>query len=104
MNKTIPNSQNFPQFMQAETVSEVKTVSKNEIADFRFNPAIQNRPIEILNIEKEENGVVLTLGTMARRAMLRILTRLHFICTSLPTLPLIKSTYISDFGQTKFSE
>ena len=70
MNKTTPNSQNFPQFMQAETVSEIKIVSKTEIADFRFNPAVQNRPIEILNVEKEENGIVLTLGTMARRAML----------------------------------
>ena len=67
---TTPNSQNFPQFMQAETVSKVKTVSKTEIADFRFNPAVQNRPAQILNIEKEENGIVLTLGTMARRAML----------------------------------
>ncbi len=70
MTKTTPNSQNFPQFMQAETVSEVKAVPKTEIADFRFNPAIQNRPMGILNVEKEENGVVLTLGTMARRAML----------------------------------
>ena len=68
--KTTPNSQNFPQFMQAATVSETKAVSKNEIADFRFNPAIQNRPMGILNVEKEENGVVLTLGTMARRAVL----------------------------------
>lgn len=68
--ETTANSQNFPQFMQAETVGELKAVSKTEIADFRFNPAIQNRPIEILNIEKEENGIVLTLGTMARRAVL----------------------------------
>ena len=68
--ETTPNSQNFPQFMQAEAASEVKSVSKIEIADFRFNPAIQNRPIEILNIEKEEKGIVLTLGTMARRAIL----------------------------------
>ena len=68
--ETTPNSQNFPQFMQAEAASEVKSVSKTEIADFRFNPAIQNRPIEILNIEKEEKGIVLTLGTMARRAIL----------------------------------
>ena len=68
--ETTPNSQNFPQFMQAETVSEVKAVSKTEIADFRCNPAVQNRPAQILNIEKEENGIVLTLGTMARRAML----------------------------------
>ena len=67
---TTPNSQNFPQFMQAEKVNEVKAVSKTEIADFRFNPAIQNRPAEILNIEKEENGIVLTFGTMARRALL----------------------------------
>ena len=65
-----PNSQNFPQFMQAQTVSETKAVSKTEIADFRFNPAIQKRPAEILNIEKEENGIVLTFGTMARRALL----------------------------------
>lgn len=68
--ETTPNSQNFPQFMQAEAASEVNSVSKTEIADFRFNPAIQNRPIEILNIEKEEKGIVLTLGTMARRAIL----------------------------------
>lgn len=68
--KTTPNSQNFPQFMQAVTVSETKAVSKKEIADFRFNPAIQNRPMGILNVEKEENGVVLTLKTMARRAVL----------------------------------
>lgn len=68
--ETTPNSQNFPQFMQAEAASEVKSVSKTEIADFRFNPAIQNRPIEILNIEKEEKGIVLTLGAMARRAIL----------------------------------
>ena len=52
--KTTPNSQNFPQFMQGETVNKVKAVSKTEIADFRFNPAIQNRPEEILNIEKEK--------------------------------------------------
>lgn len=65
---TTPNSQNFPQFMQAEKADEVKAVSKTEIADFRFNPAIQNRPMGILNIEKEENGIVLTLGTMARCA------------------------------------
>ena len=41
----LPNSQNFPQFMQAETVSEVKTVSKTEIADFRF--ALQFRTDQI---------------------------------------------------------
>ena len=68
--ETTPNSQNFPQFMQAETVTKTKAVSKTEIADFRFNPAIQNRPAQILNLEKEENGIVLTFGTMARRAML----------------------------------
>ena len=60
--ETTPNSQNFPQFMQAETVTKTKAVSKTEIADFRFNPAIQNRPAQILNLEKEENGIVLTLG------------------------------------------
>ncbi|MBQ7961467.1 MAG: DUF4968 domain-containing protein [Clostridia bacterium] len=67
---TKPDSQNFPQFMQGEAVCETKPVSKTEIADFRFNPAIQNRPIEILNTQKEENGIVLTLSTMARRALL----------------------------------
>ncbi len=67
---TTPNSQNFPQFSQGEIANEVKTVSKTDIADFRINPAIQNRPNEILAVEKEPNGIVLTLGTMARRAML----------------------------------
>ena len=67
---TIPNSQNFPQFSQADIISEMKKVSNIDISDFRFYPAIQNRPNEIIKIESEENGIVLTFGTVARKALL----------------------------------
>ena len=67
---TIPNSQNFPQFSQADIISETKKVSNIDISDFRFYPAIQNRPNEIIKIESEENGIVLTFGTVARKALL----------------------------------
>ncbi len=67
---TIPNSQNFPQFSQADIISEMKKVSDIDISDFRFYPAIQNRPNEIIKIESEENGIVLTFGTVARKALL----------------------------------
>ena len=53
---TTPNSQNFPQFSQAEIISEIKKTSNNDISDLRFYPAIQNRPNEIIKTEKEENG------------------------------------------------
>lgn len=67
---TTPNSQNFPQFSQAEIISEIKKTSNNDISDLRFYPAIQNRPNEIIKTEKEENGIVLALGTVARKAVL----------------------------------
>jgi hypothetical protein len=35
---TIPNSQNFPQFSQADIISEMKKVSNIDISDFRFIP------------------------------------------------------------------
>ena len=67
---TTPNSQNFPQFSQADIISEMKKASNNDISDFRFYPAIQNRPNGITQIEKEENGILLMLGTVARKAVL----------------------------------
>lgn len=67
---TTPNSQNFPQFMQGESACQTAFSSKKEIAALRVEPAVQNRPAAILEVEKTENGLVFTLETTARKAVL----------------------------------
>lgn len=66
---TTPNSQNFPQFSQAETVTAVAACPKSSVSDFRFHPAVQNRPVRIASINQEANGLLLTLETEARSAV-----------------------------------
>ncbi len=67
---TIPNNQDYPQFLQANAACAAAAVSQNEIDAFRFSPAVQNRPARIDRVEKEACGIVLTLHTEARSAVL----------------------------------
>lgn len=91
MNETIPNSMNFPQFSQGETISQKTALSKTKLADFRFQPAIQNRPFQIVAVEKEENGIVLTMNTSARHAILSYTheTSLHLYNSTHTTVEMI---------------
>ena len=70
MNATPTNSQDFPQFFQANVTTKLTPISKSQMEDYRIHPAVQNRPNEIVAIEKEEHGIVLTLSTSGRRAVL----------------------------------
>lgn len=69
---TTPNSENFPQFSQGttENTQTIKTLSTSEITDFYFHPSIQNRPYKIKSMETEEYGIVLSLTTTAKKAVL----------------------------------
>ena len=84
----LPNHQEFPQFSQAEMLDETKAVSKSLISDFRFHPAIQNRPHTIQAVEKEKHGILLTLETSARSAVLSYTheTSLHLYKPADPTV------------------
>ena len=70
MSEIIPNSTNFPQFSQGETIIPKKSTSKIELADFRVQPAVQNRPVQISAVEQDKYGIVLTFNTNARHAIL----------------------------------
>ncbi len=66
---TTPNSQNFPQFSQG-TDSNAEIPFKFELDNFRFYPAIQNRPFKIESIENEDYGILLTFSTIGKKAVL----------------------------------
>ena len=70
MNTTTPNSQNFPQFSQAKVTNKLTSVSKLQMDDYRLHPAIQNRPNQMIAMEQEEHGILLTFSTTGRRAVL----------------------------------
>ena len=59
----IPNDNDFPQFKSAES-TQIKKASADKYS------VIHNRPERVLNAEKTENGVLLTLSVSAKRANL----------------------------------
>lgn len=67
---TTLDSHDYPQFSHSEALTEKKTSAGTELQDFRFSPAVQNRPNKVLSVQNEANGIVLTLGTAGRRAAL----------------------------------
>ena len=66
---TTPNSENFPQFSQG-TASNAEIPFKFELDNFRFYPAIQNRPFKIESIENEDYGILFTFSTIGKKAVL----------------------------------
>ncbi len=67
---TVTEGREHPQFSQAEASGNETAVSRNDIRDFQYDGAVQNRPTRIRQMEKEPYGVVLTLETDARQALL----------------------------------
>lgn len=70
MNTNLPDDKQYPQFQTAQDLSVKTTASQADITDFRVSPAVQNRPKEILAVEAERGGLVLTLTAAARKSVL----------------------------------
>lgn len=64
------NDQNFPQFSVSGLNSSEKEAFSYALSDFRYHPAVQNRPKKALFFEKEEHGVVIAFETEARSAVM----------------------------------
>ncbi len=63
------DSKTYPQFT-ASSSERSRGDSFGGLDAFRFGGAVQNRPACVSGVEKTENGVILTLKTSARRAVL----------------------------------
>lgn len=72
MPNTLPDKEQYPQFSQAESTFEATAtvLSKEKLQDFKVNPAVQNRPGEILDVKEESGGLLLTFRTKAKKSVL----------------------------------
>ena len=48
---------------------QVLHLNKFELDNFRFHPAVQNRPFKIESIENEDYGILLTFRTIGKKAV-----------------------------------
>lgn len=86
MNTTVTQKE-YPQFVTS-TAGQGETTTGGGFSNFRFAPAVHNRPASITAIEREEQGICLTLTTCARTAPLSYTheTALYLYDTAEPTV------------------
>ncbi len=67
--KSEVNRDNYPQFSEDRTESGASPSGRG-LDDFRLSPAVQHRPRGVRSVEVTDRGVILTLGTAARKSVL----------------------------------
>ena len=69
MNTTVTQKE-YPQFVTSAAGQGETATCPGGFSGFRFAPAVHNRPAAITAVEREEQGICLTLTTCARTAPL----------------------------------
>ena len=68
MNKSnnIADEKVFPQVMVDKNTEKINVQAMSEFSELTVKPAVQNRPVKIIKMEEETNGVVFELETEGR--------------------------------------
>ena len=68
MNKSnnIADEKVFPQVMVDKNTEKINGQAMSEFSELTVKPAVQNRPVKIIKMEEETNGIVFELETEGR--------------------------------------